>query len=54
MPANVWKMERGEMRRDDKKEGDISVEQFPDLLIDSTPSHDLPSLLTKHGLVLIL
>lgn len=48
VPANVWKIEKEEMKKIEERKTAESSE-FPELLGDSTPSHDLPSLLTKYG-----
>ena len=49
VPANVWKMEKDEIKKIEEKK--VAEDLFPELFGDSTPCHDLPSLLTKYGFV---
>ncbi|XP_063689691.1 protein bicaudal C homolog 1-B-like isoform X2 [Bolinopsis microptera] len=49
VPANVWKIEKEEMQKIEERKTSGTAD-FPELFGDCTPCHDLPSLLTKHGL----
>ena len=47
VPANVWKMEKEEIKKIEERR--VTEEPFPDLMNDSAPCYDLPALLTKYG-----